>query len=168
MIAEAITGNGDGALDYYLRINPSAREEISELHRCEPYVYAQMIAGRDAADPRRGQELVADRDRGLEHGRDQPVDPGHPARARRAADRAGPPPIVDRRSGRRRRFRGTTYDIDVRQDRGALPAPGSGDAAGDRPPRCRVLVDGRPIDGTLIPLAGARHARTCVVEVRLA
>ena len=48
MIAEAITGNGDGALDYYLRINPSAREAISEVHRCEPYVYAQMIAGRDA------------------------------------------------------------------------------------------------------------------------
>ena len=31
------------------RINPSAREEISELHKCEPYIYAQMIAGRDAA-----------------------------------------------------------------------------------------------------------------------
>ncbi len=52
MIAEAITGNGDGALDYYLRINPSAREAISDVHRCEPYVYAQMIAGRDAADAR--------------------------------------------------------------------------------------------------------------------
>jgi cellobiose phosphorylase len=49
MIAEAITGNGDKAFDYYERINPSAREEISEVHRCEPYVYAQMIAGRDAA-----------------------------------------------------------------------------------------------------------------------
>jgi cellobiose phosphorylase len=48
MIAEARIGNGDRAMDYYLRINPSAREEISELHRCEPYVYAQMIAGRDA------------------------------------------------------------------------------------------------------------------------
>jgi cellobiose phosphorylase len=48
MIAEAVLGNADGALDYYLRINPSAREEISELHRCEPYVYAQMIAGPDA------------------------------------------------------------------------------------------------------------------------
>ena len=48
MIAEAIVGNGDGALDYYLRINPSAREAISEVHRCEPYVYAQMIAGCDA------------------------------------------------------------------------------------------------------------------------
>jgi cellobiose phosphorylase len=47
-IAEARAGNGDRALDYYLRINPSAREAISEVHRLEPYVYAQMIAGRDA------------------------------------------------------------------------------------------------------------------------
>jgi cellobiose phosphorylase len=48
MIAEAMLGRGDRAYDYYLRINPSAREELSETHRCEPYVYAQMIAGRDA------------------------------------------------------------------------------------------------------------------------
>jgi len=48
MIAEAIVGNGDRAHDYYLRINPSAREESSDDHRCEPYVYAQMIAGPDA------------------------------------------------------------------------------------------------------------------------
>ncbi len=49
MIAEAMLGRGDAAFDYYQRINPSARETISEVHRCEPYVYAQMIAGRDAA-----------------------------------------------------------------------------------------------------------------------
>ncbi|GAA3457188.1 GH36-type glycosyl hydrolase domain-containing protein [Dactylosporangium matsuzakiense] len=48
MIAEAIVGNGDAAFDYYRRILPSAREAISEVHRCEPYVYAQMIAGKDA------------------------------------------------------------------------------------------------------------------------
>lgn len=48
MIAESRLGHGDRAFDYYRRINPSAREEISEVHRCEPYVYAQMIAGRDA------------------------------------------------------------------------------------------------------------------------
>jgi cellobiose phosphorylase len=48
MIAETRMGNGDRAHDYYSRINPSAREPISDLHRCEPYVYAQMIAGRDA------------------------------------------------------------------------------------------------------------------------
>lgn len=48
MIAEALAGHGERALDYYLRICPSAREHLSDIHRCEPYVYAQMIAGRDA------------------------------------------------------------------------------------------------------------------------
>jgi len=48
MIAETRLGHGDDAHEYYLLINPSAREQISEVHRCEPYVYAQMIAGRDA------------------------------------------------------------------------------------------------------------------------
>jgi cellobiose phosphorylase len=51
MIAETRLGRGDRAYDYYMRINPSAREGISEVHRCEPYVYAQMIAGRDAFAP---------------------------------------------------------------------------------------------------------------------
>ncbi|MBI3174451.1 MAG: glycosyl transferase [Chloroflexi bacterium] len=48
MVAETKLGHGDQAYDYYLRINPSAREDLSEVHRCEPYVYAQMIAGKDA------------------------------------------------------------------------------------------------------------------------
>jgi cellobiose phosphorylase len=53
MIAETMVGRGDRAHDYYLRINPSAREEISDLHKCEPYVYVQMISGHDA--PIRGE-----------------------------------------------------------------------------------------------------------------
>ena len=48
MIAEARMGDGDNAYCHYLRINPSRRETLSDVHRCEPYVYAQMIAGRDA------------------------------------------------------------------------------------------------------------------------
>ena len=48
MISEAMAGRGDMAYNYYLRINPSVREKISDLHKCEPYVYAQMIAGKDA------------------------------------------------------------------------------------------------------------------------
>jgi cellobiose phosphorylase len=48
IIAETLVGNGDRAFDYYSRINPSAREKIGHLHRCEPYVFAQMIAGKDA------------------------------------------------------------------------------------------------------------------------
>jgi cellobiose phosphorylase len=48
MIAETRIGRGDQAFETYIRINPSAREKLADIHRCEPYVYAQMIAGRDA------------------------------------------------------------------------------------------------------------------------
>jgi cellobiose phosphorylase len=48
MIAATMIGDGDGAFDYYKRTNPSARAAFSEVRRCEPYCYAQTIAGRDA------------------------------------------------------------------------------------------------------------------------
>ncbi len=47
-IAETVIGRGDRAFEVYSRIAPAYREEISDLHRTEPYVYSQMIAGRDA------------------------------------------------------------------------------------------------------------------------
>jgi cellobiose phosphorylase len=43
-----LLGEGDRALEYYLSICPSAKEEQIEIYRSEPYVYAQMIAGKDA------------------------------------------------------------------------------------------------------------------------
>jgi len=51
IIGETLVGNGDRAFDYYKRITPAYLEEISELHKMEPYVYAQMIAGKDAFRP---------------------------------------------------------------------------------------------------------------------
>jgi Cellobiose phosphorylase len=48
MIAETVIGRGDRAFDLYKKIAPAYLEDISEIHRMEPYVYAQMIAGRDA------------------------------------------------------------------------------------------------------------------------
>ena len=46
--AEAAIGRGDQAFEYYSKIAPAYLEDISDLHRTEPYVYAQMIAGKDA------------------------------------------------------------------------------------------------------------------------
>ncbi|MGN0602321.1 MAG: GH36-type glycosyl hydrolase domain-containing protein [Oscillospiraceae bacterium] len=46
--AEAVLGHGDRAFEYYSKIAPAFLEDISDLHRTEPYVYAQMIAGKDA------------------------------------------------------------------------------------------------------------------------
>ncbi len=48
MLAETVLGRGERAFELYRKICPAYREDISELHRLEPYVYAQMIAGRDA------------------------------------------------------------------------------------------------------------------------
>ena len=48
MIAETVVGRGDRAFEYYKKITPAYLEEISEIHRTEPYVYSQMVAGRDA------------------------------------------------------------------------------------------------------------------------
>ena len=152
IIAEARAGNGDRALDYHLRINPSAREEISDRHRCEPYAYAQTIAGRDA--PTHGEAknswltgtaawsfvAVTQWILGIRPDHDGlRIDPRLPA----AWDgfRAT------------RRFRNATYDITVRKPRGT---------------RARVthlVVDGRRIDGNLVPPAPAGAVVTVEAEL---
>jgi cellobiose phosphorylase len=51
MIGETLVGNGSRAFEYYSKIAPSYLEEISDLHKTEPYTYSQMIAGKDAYKP---------------------------------------------------------------------------------------------------------------------
>ncbi len=51
MIGETMLGRGDNAYDYYTKIAPSFLEDISDLHKVEPYVYCQMIAGKEAFKP---------------------------------------------------------------------------------------------------------------------
>jgi cellobiose phosphorylase len=141
MIAEALLGRGDRAHDYYRRINPSAREAISDVHRCEPYVYAQMIAGRDA--PTYGEaknswlsgtaawNYVAITQYILG------VRPGY-------TGLQVAPAIPSEWTGYKveRRFRGATYHITVERQDG-------GSAAGNT---VVMRVDGRPVQGNIIPL----------------
>ena len=47
--AETVLGHGDRAFTLYQRTAPAYIEHISDIHRTEPYVYSQMIAGKDAA-----------------------------------------------------------------------------------------------------------------------
>ncbi|WP_276880147.1 GH36-type glycosyl hydrolase domain-containing protein [Bacteroides heparinolyticus] len=51
IIGETVLGRGDRAWEYFRKICPSYTEERSVLHKVEPYVYSQMIAGKDAARP---------------------------------------------------------------------------------------------------------------------
>ena len=48
-IAETVIDDKNRAFETYKKICPAYLEEISEIHRTEPYVYSQMIAGKDAA-----------------------------------------------------------------------------------------------------------------------
>ncbi len=47
-IAETVLGHGNRAFEIYKKTCPAYLEEISEIHRTEPYVYCQMVAGKDA------------------------------------------------------------------------------------------------------------------------
>ena len=47
-IAETVIGRGNRAFEVYKKTCPAYIEDISEIHRTEPYVYSQMIAGKDA------------------------------------------------------------------------------------------------------------------------
>ena len=51
MIGETEIGRGENAWEYYKKICPSYLEDISDLHKTEPYVYAQMVAGKDSFKP---------------------------------------------------------------------------------------------------------------------
>ena len=137
MIAEAVVGRGDKAFDYYMRINPSAREEISELHKCEPYVYAQMIAGRDAATHGEAKNswlsgtaawnyvAITQHILGI-----QPTLDGLLVKPVIPSAWEGFEAVRD--------FRGVRYEISVKRE-------GSGN-------RVSLEVDGKSIEGTIIPL----------------
>ncbi len=47
-VAETVIGDGERAFETYAKICPAYIEDISDIHRTEPYVYSQMIAGKDA------------------------------------------------------------------------------------------------------------------------
>ena len=137
VIAETMVGNADRAFDDYLRINPSAREELADVHRCEPYVYAQMIAGKEAPNPGEAKNSwltgsaawnfvaitqwilgIRPEHEGLR------IDPCLPA------DWEGYEAV--------RRFRGATYRISVRKPRGVTGRVST------------VTVDGRSIAGNVV------------------
>ena len=137
MIGETRVGNGDGAHDYYTRINPSAREEISDVHRCEPYVYAQIIAGRDA--PTHGEaknSWLTGTAAWNYYAITQWI-----LGIRTSYDGLLIAPVIPkswRGFKATRKFRGVTYDIEVQR-------AGKGN-------RVSLEVNGEPLQGNLVPL----------------
>jgi cellobiose phosphorylase len=54
-IANAVAGNPDEAFAVWRRTSPAYLEEISDIHRTEPYVYSQMVAGPEAPAEYQGE-----------------------------------------------------------------------------------------------------------------
>ena len=54
MIAQTAAGRGNDAWDLYRKIAPAWIED-HDLHKVEPYVYCQMVAGKEAAKPGEGK-----------------------------------------------------------------------------------------------------------------
>ena len=50
MIGETALGRGDRAFEYYRKLAPSWQKNVS-LRKVEPYVYAQMVAGKESQRP---------------------------------------------------------------------------------------------------------------------
>ena len=54
IIGETVAGRGNDAWEHYTKICPAWIKD-QDLHKVEPYVYCQMVAGKDAAKPGEGK-----------------------------------------------------------------------------------------------------------------
>ncbi|MBQ8856002.1 MAG: glycosyl transferase [Bacteroidales bacterium] len=144
IIGETVLGRGDYAWDYFRKICPSYTEENSALHKVEPYVYSQMIAGKDAAKPGEAKNswltgtaawnwyAITQFILGIKPGYDGlEIDPCICPDWKEYTVR--------------RKFRGASYDIKVMNPSGVCKGVAS------------MTVDGVPVDGNMIPFAPGAH-----------
>jgi cellobiose phosphorylase len=145
MIGEVVLGDGEAAFDYYKRINPSAREGIGEVHRAEPYVYAQTIAGRDAPTYGEAKNSWLTGTASWNYvAITQWILGIRPEHAGLRID----PVVPEAWEGFTavRSFRGATYRISVSKP------------AGSRGRVSQLVVDGQPVEGNIVPPASAGSA----------
>jgi len=137
--AEALLGNGNQAMEYWLAICPSKKEEQIETYRCEPYVYSQMTAGRDAPTPGEAKNSFLTGTAAWSFvAITQYILGVTPSPAGLVIDPCIP--TAWKGYSVQRKFRGKTYQIEVKNPSGA--------SKGVK----QLLVDGKPIDGNTIPL----------------
>jgi cellobiose phosphorylase len=144
IIGECIAGRGNDAWSHYAKILPSYVEEKHQtLHKVEPYVNCQMVAGKDAARPGEGKNswltgtaawmwyTVSEFILGIKpHYDGLLIDPCLPTTA-------GDYTV-------RRKFRDATYHIDIHPN---------GSQKGVR----QIVLDGTPIDGNIVPYSPGQH-----------
>ena len=150
VFAETVMGHGNRAFSLYKKTCPAFLEEISEIHRTEPYVYCQMVAGKDAPTFGEGKNswltgtaawtftVLTQGILGI-----QPdynglrIDPCIPDTVREYKVN--------------RRFRGTMYHITVRNQSGAEKGVK------------KVLVEGKEIAGSVVPLSDKKNVNVEII-----
>ena len=145
IIGETVAGRGDDAWTHYAKILPSYVEEDRQtLHKVEPYVNCQMVAGKDAARPGEGKNswltgtaawmwlTVSQYILGIKPDYDGLlIDPCLPSTAREYTVR--------------RRFRGADYTIHVLTPKGVAKGVKT------------ITLDGKAIEGNVIPFSEGNH-----------
>ena len=147
IIGETVLGRGDYAWDYYRKICPSYTEANSALHKVEPYVYSQMIAGKDAAKPGEAKNSWLTGTAAWNwYAITQYILGIKPAYDGIQID----PCICSQWKEYKvtRRFRGSTYEITVKNPDGVCK--------GIR----EILLDGQPLEGNVVPHTPGTHTVT--------
>ena len=151
IIGETLAGRGDDAWSHYRKILPSyVEEKFSTLHKVEPYVNCQMVAGKDAARPGEGKNswltgtaawmwlTVSQYILGIKPDYDGlRIDPCLPSTAQEYSVK--------------RKFRDAEYRIRVSNPQGVSRGVAS------------IEVDGTPIEGNVIGYAPGSHEVTVVM-----
>jgi cellobiose phosphorylase len=142
---ETVAGRGNDAWSHYTKILPSyVEEKYQTLHKVEPYVNCQMVAGKDAAKPGEGKNswltgtaawmwyTVSEFILGIKPDYEGLlIDPCLPSTAKEYEVT--------------RKFRGGEYHITVKNP--------SGNQKGVK----QITVDGTPISGTIVPCSEGKH-----------
>ena len=147
IIGETVLGRGDYAWDYYRKICPSYTEANSALHKVEPYVYSQMIAGKDAAKPGEAKNSWLTGTAAWNwYAITQYILGIKPAYNGLQID----PCICSewKEYTVTRRFRGSEYEITIKNPDGVCK--------GIR----EMLLDGQPVEGNVVPHTPGRHVVT--------
>lgn len=145
IIGETVAGRGDDAWSHYTKILPSYVEEKHQtLHKVEPYVNCQMVAGKDAARPGEGKNswltgtaawmwyTVSEFILGIKPSYDGlTIDPCLPTSAKEYE-------VC-------RKFRGAEYIIKVKNPKGVNKGVRS------------LLLDGQRMEGNTVPFSKGRH-----------
>ena len=145
IIGETVAGRGNDAWSHYTKILPSyVEEKYQTLHKVEPYVNCQMVAGKDAAKPGEGKNswltgtaawmwyTVSEFILGIKPDYEGLlIDPCLPSTAKEYEVT--------------RKFRGGEYHITVKNP--------NGNQKGVK----QITVDGTPISGTIIPCSEGKH-----------